>query len=162
MTLTTRHSVLSTMTWGIASHNGTSGLKPAQDHCSFQSLNVSSIIQFLYSCAGLHHVFWSGLLRKMFSFVNCLGDPDYSQKHLSSLKLRSPFSLPGVEVNIAFFITYSSLRSPEFCPSPLSRPPLMGCADQSHSVIPLAWCFVLPVKIRPLPQLTVLPADEDL
>lgn len=81
--------------------------KPAQAHCSFQSFNVLSVVQVLYFYVRLgwaiypHPSWWPGLLRTTLFLVSCLRVPDDSQKQMSSLKLRSPSNLPGVEVNLS-------------------------------------------------------------
>lgn len=54
---------------------------------------------------------WCGSLRKMWFFINCLRAPDNSPVQMSYLNPRLPSSLPGAEVNSAFFTTHSSPSS---------------------------------------------------
>lgn len=104
--------VLSVMTLGIPSQGGT-WVEASSSPLLFSKFKCFiSCPGFIFLCwAGVSHPLrWSGLLRKTLVLVNCLGVPDDSQGQMSSLKLRSPSNLPGVEVNWTFFIISSSLR----------------------------------------------------
>lgn len=72
------------------------------------------------------HTLHGGLVcsGRHYSLLTWGGVSDDSQVPMSSLKLRSPSNLPGVEVNWTFFITSPSLRWCGSYPSPLSCPPL--------------------------------------
>lgn len=140
------------------------GWKPAQGHCSFQNLNVLSVVQVLYFYVGLvwatypHSPWWSGLLRKTLFLVDLGGGlwwfTGANVFSKTEVTLQSPWCWGKLDFlhylsfpEMVWFLSFSTELSST------GRGGYRGCWSLWFK---LFWYFVLPIKIQPPPLFTII------